>query len=256
MPDANAVRKFWGVKAFKMPASFSDVALVKSVPVKGQGGQITDYMDVEVEGYLSTFVTKTPSDRIGDYVLPGAFTETLVPFKKNPISLVDHVNSVFMAAGVFTAIEERKDGLWCRIRITNAPNMADLRVRVVEGVIRTLSMSGFFYYLEDGNGIYKVDLFEGSFVAVPMNPDALFTVRSLNLDEYKALAALARTENAADDLRLSTIAGRIVAPENVQKALLMLGDKPGEDRREESKQKEATGLMVGGVKIAKGEQRK
>jgi HK97 family phage prohead protease len=244
--------RYFQVKKFNVPMELNEGC--KAIAIKGVDGAVIDYRDVETEGFLSTFVTKTSADRIGDYVLPGAFTETISPlsaFMKNPISLVDHVNSVFMAAGAFKVIEERKDGLWGVVKITNAPNMADLRVRVVERVIRAMSMSGFFYYLEDGNGIYKVDLFEGSFVAIPMNPDALFNVRNLDLDDYKALAKQARTENAVDELRLSTIAGRIVAPENVSKALELLGG--AKQFQEEEKYR---GLSVGGIKISKGEQRK
>lgn len=238
------MNKFYQVKRFTAPLNFEQT---KVLPIKNQDGVIIDYRDVVVDGYLSTFVTKTLKDRIGDYVLPGAFTETLKSFALNPVAQIDHENRVFSNAGQFISAAEDKDGLRVSILISNAPDMTGLRYRVVERSIRTLSMGGFFYYLEDGYGIYQVDLFEGSFVAIPMNPDALFTVRSLSLDEFKGLVKCAQAENAADELRQSTIAGRIVAPENIGKALELLPGIKSEPKPLTS------ALNVGGLKILKGE---
>ena len=207
---------FYKVKSFRAPLEFGEV---KAMPIKNSEGAIIDYRDVIVEGYLSTFVTKTPYDRVGVYVIPGAFTETLPAFFKNPVAQIDHENRVYSNAGQFLEAYEDRDGLRGVIKITNAPDMIGLRFRVVEKSIRSLSMSGFFYYLEDNYGIYKVDLMEGSFVAIPANPDALFTVRSVSLDEFKGLKKSAQAVNAVDQLRQSTIAGRIVSSADIVKAL-------------------------------------
>lgn len=236
--------KFYQVKRFTAELGFEQK---KATPVLNGDGVIIDYRDVVVEGYLSTFVTKTAQDRIGDYVLPGAFTETLKSFIKNPVSQVDHENRVFSNAGQFIEASEDQNGLKVAVLLTNAPDMIGLRVRVMEKSIRSLSMGGLFFYLEDGYGIYKVDLYEGSFVAIPMNPDCTFTVRSLSLEEYKALSKFAIAENATDQLRQSTIAGRIVASENISEALKLLPLKAWQ----KSQPIEQT-LSVGGLKIAQG----
>ena len=61
--------------------------------------------------------------------------------------------------------------------------MRDTRFKVAEGHLKTLSMGGLFHYKEDGRGIFKVDLWEGSLTPIPANPDATFSVRSLTDDE-------------------------------------------------------------------------
>jgi len=141
--------------------------------------RIIDYQDVVIEGYLSTFVSTTPADRDGDYVEPDAFKETLAQFKENPVMLVDHDRRTHALAGSFTNISVNDAGLAVRGKLSNAPGLVDVRFKVVEGHLKALSMGGLFYYKDDGRGIFKVDLWEGSLVPVPANQDALFQVRSL-----------------------------------------------------------------------------
>lgn len=153
-------------------------------PIKA-GDEIIDYKDVMIKGYLSTFKDKTPSDRDGDYVVPGAFDETLSEFKKNPVLLLDHWNQTDNVAGSFTLVRPDREGLYVEAALTNAPQLRDVRIKIVEGHLKALSMGGIFYYQEDGRGIFKVKLWEGSIVAIPSNPDALFRTRSLNEQEKK-----------------------------------------------------------------------
>ena len=145
--------------------------------VKDKDGNVTDFRDVKLKGYLSTWQHVTPSDRDGEYVVRGAFTETIPKFMKNPVLLAGHYNSPDHAVGVFTKVVEDDQGLYVEAELSNAPGVADYRFKVAEGVIRTLSMGGRFHRSDDGRGIVKVDLYEGSLVAIPANPDAVFTTR-------------------------------------------------------------------------------
>lgn len=148
----------------------------------GEDGEIIhDYLNVRVKGYLSTFHNVTKADRQGDYVLRGAFTETLRDFlTKNPVMLRDHEGSTGAVVGSFTTAKEDEHGLYIEALLSNAPDVISVRFKVAEGHLRTMSMGGIFHYKEDGRGIFKVELWEGSIVALPANPDALFSVRSLN----------------------------------------------------------------------------
>jgi HK97 family phage prohead protease len=142
---------------------------------------IVDYKDVFIEGFLSTFVKTTPADRVGDYVMPNAFDESLAAFRENPVMLMDHKSSVHEVAGSFVKIGVSDKGLFVRGQVSNAPGLRDLRFKIVEGHIKSLSMGGLLYYMPDGRGIEKVMLYEGSMVACPCNPDAMFQVRSFTV---------------------------------------------------------------------------
>lgn len=153
--------------------------------VKDKDGTVVNYRNVRLKGYLSTFKATTESDRHGDYVEPGAFEETIPRFMKNPVLLVNHMNAVSMLAGSFTKVQEDKKGLYVEAVLSDAPSdaMTDIRFKVAEGHLRTLSMGGRFHYKEDGRGIFKVDLWEGSLTPIPANPDATFSTRELTADE-------------------------------------------------------------------------
>lgn len=156
-------------------------------------GPIVDIQNVRLEGFLSTFASITPSDRDGDVVLDGAFNETLAEFRKNPVMLTDHTNTVSHLAGSFDKIGITKDGLAVSGRISNSPDMISTRFKVAEGHLKALSMGGLFFFDETGRGIERVDLFEGSLTPVPANQDALFQVRSLTIvDAAKAMKRYAR----------------------------------------------------------------
>lgn len=157
-----------------------DVKAPKPIREDGDKGRVVDYEDVTISGFLSTFASTTPRDRDGDYVMEGAFDAGLAEFKRNPVLLSDHRNSVDNLAGSFTKIGTNAQGLAFEARITNAPGMKDLRFKVAEGHLKATSMGGIFFYDDDGRGIKEVRLFEGSLVPIPANPDALFSVRSLS----------------------------------------------------------------------------
>jgi HK97 family phage prohead protease len=150
-------------------------------------GAIVDYLDVVIDGYLSTFKNVTPADRDGDAVEPGAFADTIQQFMTNPVLLVDHINMVEYLAGSFTSVKEDRNGLKILAEVSNSPDMRHVRFKLAEGHLKALSMGGIFYYREDKRTIFKVALWEGSLVTIPANQDALFRVRSLNDQEKKFL---------------------------------------------------------------------
>lgn len=156
---------------------------VKKMTIVKDGDVVRDYRGVTIKGYLSTFKGTTESDRQGDYVDDGAFRDTLKKFMANPVMLADHRNSVANIAGKFVVVREDRKGLYVEGELSDAPGNIDNRFKVAEGSLRTLSMGGIFHYKEDGRGIFKVDLWEGSLVAIPANPDALFSARTLNAEE-------------------------------------------------------------------------
>ena len=63
--------------------------------------------------------------------------------------------------------------------------MQDIRWKVAEGALRSLSMGGVFHYGQDGKAIQKVKLWEGSLTPVPANPNAVFSTRELTEAEAR-----------------------------------------------------------------------
>ncbi len=155
-------------------------------PVKDAEGNIVDYKDVTIRGYLSTFRNQ---DRDGDYVAPGAFQDGIAEFMKNPVLLVDHENRVDCIAGRFTKLAEDTKGLYFEARLTNspAPWAADIRHKVANDELNTCSMGGFFTYdRSEGKSVIKeVALYEGSLTPIPANPEAVFSTRSLDPNNAK-----------------------------------------------------------------------
>lgn len=150
-----------------------DISAMPSEPIY-DGSRIIDYQNVSFKGYASTNEDTTKEDRIGDYLRRGAFRKTIREFKKNPVMLIDHENSVKNIAGSYANMVEDDKGLFVEGRISNAPELATVRTLIAEGHLKTLSIGGMFYYEDDGKAISQVDLMEVSLVAIPMNPDARF----------------------------------------------------------------------------------
>lgn len=142
-----------------------------SVPLSVKyDGELDDPRNMKFEAYLSTFGNV---DRDGDIVRAGAFQEDIPAFMKNPVMLIDHRNSIQNIVGRFTDVQEDGKGLYVKGIISNAPDVLSVRVKMAEGLIRALSMGGFFQWDEDGVHIARVKLHEGSLVAIPANPEAL-----------------------------------------------------------------------------------
>ena len=174
---------FRKISRFELPIAFDDVKAVREIrDGDGNTAPIVDYRGVTVEGMASTFNNVTPADREGDAILPGAFDRTLPEFRKNPVMLTDHRNSVFNIAGSFTKLATIETGLAVTGLISDAPDMISVRFKVMEKHLRAFSIGGFFFF-QEGNyhNIELVDLLEISLVAIPANPDALFSSRSIDI---------------------------------------------------------------------------
>lgn len=158
-------------------------ATTRSVPVK-QNDIIVDWQDVVFEGYASTFQNVTAEDRIGDYILPNAFDKWIGQFRKNPVLLCDHDRTVECLMGHFSKVDVNQNGLYVVGNVTNSPceEAVHIRFQLVEGSLKTLSIGGSFFYLDDFKGIEEVNLHEISLVTVPCNPDAMIQTRSLSCE--------------------------------------------------------------------------
>ena len=185
-PGTVTEEEFPNVKRFQAAVEL-ELDGKKIEPVKDADGNVADYRNVRIKGYLSTFKNVTESDRQGDYVEAGAFRDTLKKFMLNPVMLTDHRNSVATLSGVFTDMAEDKSGLRFEALLSNSPGNLDVRYKVAEGMLKTTSMGGVFHYKEDGRGIFRVDLWEGSLTPLPANPDARFQVRELDGVDRKYL---------------------------------------------------------------------
>lgn len=175
------------VRHFQQDTPFTIDQKMVTLEDPGNKGRVLDYLNVSIEGLASTFKETTPADRDGDYVIHGAFDETLAEFKTNPVMLIDHRNSVFNLAGSYSKVGITAQGLAVRGDLTNAPDLARVRFLIAEKHLKAFSIGGLFLYAEDGRGIQKVRLWEISLVAVPANQDALFQVRSLNKDDMQKM---------------------------------------------------------------------
>lgn len=158
---------------------------------------VCDYRDVSIDGHASTFGTPDDRDRGGDYVMKGAWDNTLIEFRQNPVMLVNHENRVESLVGSWSRVSVDGMGLGVTGNVTNAPGAKDTRFKLVEGHLKGISIGGIWYYIEDGFGIEDIALFEISLVAVPMNPKALVYTSSVGPAEcQKAFAKFWRSHTA------------------------------------------------------------
>lgn len=134
-----------------------------------------DFLDVTIKGYASTRI----KDRYGENFRAGAWSQDVInKFMFNPVLLSDHVRSTSSVVGKVLKLVEDEKGLYMEAIMTNDPAFSSLRFRVVEGMIKAVSVSGAWIY--KGNEIIEVtDLMEISLVSIPANPDCLVSSKSL-----------------------------------------------------------------------------
>lgn len=143
--------------------------------IKDENGAIIDYQDVKIEGYANTFQV----DRKNDQSIPGCFLEGLPEYKNNPILFYDH-DYARGGVGKATSAYEDQKGLKVKAELSNAPDVKDLRFKVVEGVIQMFSIGGIYTTKKVGKRriLKKIELFEISLVNLPMNTASKFVVKS------------------------------------------------------------------------------
>lgn len=139
-----------------------------------------DEDELKITGYASTKAT----DRVGDIILPEAWTKGgLENFKKNPILLFNHKYD--QPIGKATEIEVDENGLKLTGVISKKVPQYDL---IKDGILSTFSV-GFLikdadYDREkDGFIIKNAELLETSVVSVPCNQDAVFSLSKSFKDE-------------------------------------------------------------------------
>jgi HK97 family phage prohead protease len=136
-----------------------------------------DFLDVTIEGYAST----RTQDRYGESFVSGAWANAILKFMLNPVLLSDHHNHTSCVVGQVLSLVEDSKGLFMTAKITNDPAFKSLRFRIVEGLIKAVSVSGNWTYNQ--NSIIDVlDLMEISLCAIPANPDCLISSKSLAND--------------------------------------------------------------------------
>ncbi len=189
----------------------------KSVAVKDASGVVTDYQDVEIEGYASTW---NNLDRDGETFKKGAFKDTIKQFMQNPMMLRDHCNCCDDAVGSYDEVREDSKGLFVHGVLSNAPDCQSLRFKVVEGIIKTFSVAGRMYFDETGIVIFKIDLWEITLIPIPANPQAVFdALKGVNerfavLDDGKNQSRMAGSR-AREQRQISsgiTLGGLLITP--------------------------------------------
>lgn len=166
---------------------------------------------VVIEGYAST----PHQDRGDDVVLPSAFNATLETYMTNPVLLWDHGRDPeygYKPIGQVTEASVDNGGLRIKAEITDE----DIGGMVERGELRTLSFGyevpedGMAWQEQDGKNVRVIttlELYEISVVAIPMNPNARFSLaKSLKayFAEGKALDEVAAKTNAPLDVPLPT----------------------------------------------------
>lgn len=162
---------------------------VKTKPIQENGyrtitdnnGLIIDYLDVKIAGYASKYGV----DREGEEMMQGAFGDGLKTYMKNAVMTYNHDRtSKDAGVGKFVVAFEDKKGLVVEGEISNAPGLRDLRFKVVEGIIKAMSVGGRFT-MEFGKNfvkIHKVATREIALCTVPACEGALFKVKSESND--------------------------------------------------------------------------
>lgn len=155
-----------------------------SVPIEWKAAD-----DGTLEGWASTFGNVDLGD---DVVTQGAFKTTIPDIKANGIPLLaDHVASTASVLGTIFDAEEvtkgPKKGLRIKARFSAAPSAQDVRTKLVEGHLKSLSIgysaTKYSFSEVDGKTVRNLDeikLWETSVVVFPMNTEATISrVKSL-----------------------------------------------------------------------------
>lgn len=146
-----------------------------------------------IEGYANTI----DKDRVGDVVLPEAFTKTLPTYMDNPVLLFQH--DWDKVIGTVTSAEVTDKGLYIRAKVSSAKDVEDVRTKILEGGLRTFSIGynevdAVFDERTKTNVIKELELLEISVVTIPANANAKFSVveseKNENGEEEKLLAEM------------------------------------------------------------------
>jgi HK97 family phage prohead protease len=150
---------------------------IKILPISNCKAVSTD-SGIFIEGYANT---KGQSDRYGDvptvYKPKRDYVYDLKEYLKNPVLLIDHVNSIDHVAGSMSEIREDGKGLYFKAKFSESgyPVVDHARRIYTEGHAKGISIAGAFHYenQDEPNQLTLAEIYEISLVAVPADPDAL-----------------------------------------------------------------------------------
>lgn len=152
---------------------------------------------LKISGYANN---KGVADRYGD--IPTEYNRDYVyeleEFKRNPVLLLDHYQSVANVAGKVTDIYEDGRGLYfeAELSASDLPAVKHARQLIKEGTLKTVSIGGIWSYedLQNPSHLTLAKIFEISLVAIPADTFATFApqtpVQSHNaaqMPDYKQL---------------------------------------------------------------------
>lgn len=153
------------------------------IPVELKTVQDSDTEDLEIEGWATT----TDKDRVGDIVMPEAFSEAINNYLKTPILLYMHKKD--LPIGKVTDMKFEPNGIKIKAIVTAASKFAREEVipLIKRGILNAFSIGfipkdGRYEPKSDSFYITKGELFEISVVTVPANPNAVFSVKK-NFEE-------------------------------------------------------------------------
>ena len=175
-----------------------------------------------IKGYASTWNV----DRGKDKINPKAFDTTIADFMTNPVILINHENNTKCVLGHVEALRIDDKGLYIEAVLTEAEENAGDVQKIREGHLKAFSIGGYFIYNPNGpddKGIYEIvqiKLFEISVVAVPMNGEALFGVKSFS--DFEAEVKKGVDRNQAIKMLESIKSSQVLNEADKQKALTML----------------------------------
>ena len=171
---------------------------------KNADGQIT------IEGFANT----ADKDRVGDVVLPSAFSKTMDEYMDNPVLLYQHDwDKVIGHVVDYKIVDDdnaTKRGLWVKAVISSAKDVDDVRTKIREGSLKTFSigyneLDADYDNDSDTNIVKELELLEISVVTIPANPFSKFEAGveeekgSVDSDLIKFLAeAVSELKNATD----------------------------------------------------------
>lgn len=133
---------------------------------------------VYIEGYANT---KNRKDRYGDiptvYTKVRAFCYDIEQYRKNPVLMIDHWNSVDHVAGSIVEIKEDENGLWFKAQFSGSdlPLIKHAREVYREGHAKGISIGGIWHFEDPENPdhLTLAEIFEISLVGIGADPNAL-----------------------------------------------------------------------------------
>lgn len=159
---------------------------------------------LKISGYANN---KGVADRYGD--IPTEYNRDYVyeleEFKRNPVLLLDHYQSVANVAGKVTDIYEDGRGLYfeAELSASDLPAVKHARQLIKEGTLKTVSNGGIWSYedLQNPSHLTLAKIFEISLVAIPADTFATFAPQT-PADEPAKRAGSADFKEMADKLEV------------------------------------------------------